>query len=52
MAKEKPNKNVVFVVHVDAGKSTCVGRYCLMWNGSEQYMAKLRSESETLKSRF
>jgi hypothetical protein len=24
----------------------------LMWNGSEQYMAKLRSESETLKSRF
>ena len=26
MAKEKPNMNVVFVGHVDHGKSTTVGR--------------------------
>lgn len=47
MAKEKPNMNVVFVGHVDAGKSTCVGR--LMFDGgmvSEQEMAKLRAEAE------
>ena len=31
MAKEKPTMNVVFVGHVDAGKSTCVGR--LMFDG-------------------
>ncbi len=47
MAKEKPNMNVVFVGHVDAGKSTIVGR--LMFDSgavSEQEMAKLRQEAE------
>ena len=46
MAKLKPNMNVVFVGHVDAGKSTCVGR--LMFDGgavSEQQMVKLREEA-------
>ncbi len=47
MAKEKPNMNVVFVGHVDAGKSTCVGRL-LFDSGavSEQEMKKLREEAE------
>ena len=39
--------NVVFVGHVDAGKSTCVGR--LMFDGgavTEQEMVKLRAEAE------
>ncbi len=47
MAKEKPTMNVVFVGHVDAGKSTCVGR--LMFDGgavSEQEMAKLKAEAQ------
>lgn len=47
MAKEKPNMNVVFVGHVDAGKSTCVGR--MMFDGgavSEQEMKKLKEEAE------
>jgi elongation factor 1-alpha len=47
MAKTKPTMNVVFVGHVDAGKSTCVGR--LMFDGgsvTEQEMAKLRAEAE------
>ena len=47
MAKEKPNMNVVFVGHVDAGKSTCVGR--MMFDGGavpEQQMVKLREEAE------
>jgi len=46
MAKTKPNMNVVFVGHVDAGKSTCVGR--MMFDGgavSEQEMKKLREEA-------
>jgi len=46
MAKEKPNMNVVFVGHVDAGKSTIVGR--TMFDGglvSEQEMKKLREEA-------
>jgi elongation factor 1-alpha len=46
MAKEKPNMNVVFVGHVDAGKSTCVGR--LMFDGGavpEQEMKKLKEEA-------
>ncbi len=46
MAKELPNMNVVFVGHVDAGKSTTVGR--LMFDGgavSEQEMAKLKEEA-------
>ena len=47
MAKEKPNFNVVFVGHVDAGKSTVVGRL-LFDSGavSEQEMTKLRQEAE------
>jgi elongation factor 1-alpha len=47
MAKEKPNMNIVFVGHVDAGKSTCVGR--LMFDSgavTEQEMKKLREEAE------
>ncbi|MEK6906872.1 MAG: translation elongation factor EF-1 subunit alpha [Nanoarchaeota archaeon] len=47
MAKEKPNMNVVFVGHVDAGKSTTVGRL-LFDSGlvSEQELKKLREEAE------
>ncbi len=46
MAKEKPNMNVVIVGHVDAGKSTTVGRL-LFDSGavSEQEMAKLKEEA-------
>jgi elongation factor 1-alpha len=47
MAKTKPTMNIVFVGHVDAGKSTCVGR--LMFDGgavTEQEMVKLRAEAE------
>jgi len=46
MAKEKPNMNVVFVGHVDAGKSTIVGR--TLFDGgavSEQEMKKLKEEA-------
>jgi len=46
MAKEKPNMNVVFVGHVDAGKSTIVGR--LMFDSgvvSQQEMDKLKAEA-------
>ena len=47
MAKEKPNMNVVFVGHVDAGKSTVVGQL-LFQSGivPEQEMKKLRDEAE------
>ena len=41
MAKEKPGINIVFVGHVDHGKSTTVGR--LFYDGdavSEQEMKK------------
>jgi len=47
MAKDKPNMNVVFVGHVDAGKSTIVGQ--LMFQSgivSEQEMVKLKAEAE------
>ncbi|MBD3247544.1 translation elongation factor EF-1 subunit alpha [Candidatus Pacearchaeota archaeon] len=47
MAKEKPNMNVVFVGHVDAGKSTIVGQ--LMFQSGaipEQQMKKLKDEAE------
>lgn len=47
MAKEKPNMNVVFVGHVDAGKSTIVGR--LLFDTGvvpEQEMKKLKEEAE------
>ncbi len=47
MAKEKPNMNVVFVGHVDAGKSTVVGQLLFQSGAvSEQEMKKLREEAE------
>ena len=47
MAREKQNMNVVFVGHVDAGKSTIVGQL-LFGSGavSQQEMAKLKAEAE------
>jgi len=47
MAHEKPNFNVVFVGHVDHGKSTCIGR--LMYDSGmipEQEMKKLKDEAQ------
>ena len=47
MAKEKQNMNIVFVGHVDAGKSTIVGQ--MMFQSGvvpEQEMKKLREEAE------
>ena len=47
MAKEKPGMNVVFVGHVDQGKSTAVGR--TFFDGgavSEQEMKKYKEEAE------
>ena len=47
MAKEKPNMNVVFVGHVDAGKSTIVGRMMFETGTvSEQEMKKYKEEAE------
>ena len=49
MAKEKPHINVVFVGHVDHGKSTSVGR--LMFdsgNIDEQTMRKLKEKAQEL----
>ena len=49
MAKEKPHVNIVFVGHVDHGKSTAVGR--LMFdsgNIGEQAMRKLKDKAEEL----
>ena len=49
MAAEKPTMNVVFVGHVDHGKSTCVGQ--LMFKSGvipEQEMKKLKEEAEKL----
>jgi len=46
MAQVKPTMNVVFVGHVDHGKSTCVGR--LMYDSGvipEQEMKKLKEEA-------
>src|SRR4030042_6004165 len=46
MARTKPNMNVVFVGHVDAGKSTTVGR--MMFDSgavTEQEMTKLKEEA-------
>jgi len=47
MATIKPTLNVVFVGHVDHGKSTCVGQLMFL-SGivSEQEMKKLREEAE------
>ena len=49
MAKEKPHLNVVFVGHVDHGKSTTVGRL-LFDSGSidEQTMRKLKETAQQL----
>ncbi len=47
MAQEKPNLNILFVGHVDHGKSTCVGR--LMFEAgkvTEQELAKLKEEAQ------
>ncbi|MAH03653.1 translation elongation factor EF-1 subunit alpha [Candidatus Pacearchaeota archaeon] len=47
MAKEKQNMNVVFVGHVDAGKSTIVGRTMFDSGAvSEQEMKKLKEEAQ------
>ena len=49
MAKEKPHINIVFIGHVDAGKSTSVGR--LMFdsgNITENQMRKLKDKAEEL----
>ena len=54
MAKEKPHINIVFVGHVDHGKSTTVGR--LMFDSGvvdEQAMRKLKEKAQELgKSGF
>jgi len=49
MAKEKPHVNVVFVGHVDHGKSTTVGRL-LFDSGAidEQAMRKLKETAQQL----
>ena len=47
MAGEKPTMNIVFVGHVDHGKSTCIGR--LMYDSGvlpEQEMKKLKEEAQ------
>src|SRR3989338_1812871 len=49
MAKQKPHINIVFVGHVDHGKSTTVGR--LLFDGGtidEQTMKKLTEKAEEL----
>ncbi len=47
MARDKPRMNVVFVGHVDAGKSTCVGQIMLNSGAiSEQEFKKLKDEAE------
>tara|TARA_Y100000310_G_scaffold344814_1_gene459694 strand:- start:1109 stop:2389 length:1281 start_codon:yes stop_codon:yes gene_type:complete len=49
MAKEKPHLNVIFVGHVDHGKSTTVGR--LMFDSGhvdEQAMRKLKDKAQEL----
>ncbi len=49
MAKTKPHINVVFVGHVDHGKSTTVGRLLFdSGNVDEQTMRKLKEEAEAL----
>ena len=46
MAKEKPHINIVFVGHVDHGKSTTVGRLCYDSGViSEQDMRKLKEKA-------
>lgn len=54
MAKEKPHVNLVFIGHVDHGKSTTVGRLCFdTGNVDEQAMRKLKDKASELgKSGF
>src|SRR3989338_8110352 len=54
MAKEKPHLNLVFVGHVDHGKSTTVGRLLYdSGNINEQAMRKLKEKAQELgKSGF
>lgn len=49
MAKAKPHLNVVFIGHVDHGKSTTVGRILFdSGNVTEQEMRKLKEKAEEL----
>src|SRR3989339_2064837 len=49
MVKEKPHLNVVFVGHVDHGKSTTVGRLLYdSGNVDEQAMKKLKDKAQEL----
>ena len=49
MASEKPHVNIVFIGHVDAGKSTTVGRLLFdTKNIGEQEMRKLKEKAEEL----
>src|SRR3990167_6941820 len=49
MAKTKPHLNLVFIGHVDHGKSTTVGRLLFdSGNVDEQAMRKLRQKAEEL----
>ncbi len=49
MAKQKPHINIVFVGHVDHGKSTTVGRLLFdSGNVDEQAMRKLKERAEQL----
>ena len=49
MAKEKPHINIVFIGHVDHGKSTTVGRLLFdSGNVDEQVMRKLKEKAENL----
>jgi elongation factor 1-alpha len=54
MAKDKPHMNLVFIGHVDHGKSTTVGRLLFdSGNVSEQQMRKLKEKAQELgKSGF
>ena len=49
MAEKKPHINIVFIGHVDAGKSTTVGRLLYdSGNIDEQTMRKLKEKAESL----
>lgn len=49
MAKDKPHLNLVFIGHVDHGKSTTVGRLLFdSGNIDEQAMRKLKEKAESL----
>lgn len=49
MAKKKPHMNLVFIGHVDHGKSTTVGRLLFdSGNIQEQALRKLKEKAEEL----